>query len=203
MRIMLDDTDCSLSAGSVGEAIMAGAEIAESRGRLVVEIYVDGEKLTDESLGEEQRLASGADEVRLVSVEPHEMVRQTLLDSVELLEQLDQTQRNAAERLQTSDEAGGFEMLGDAVEMWSIVQRATLQSAQLLEMDLQSISTSDTSMTEGIHLLNRHLGALRDALQQRDPVGVSDALLYEMPPVIETWKGLLRTMAETARPDAE
>lgn len=197
MRITLDDQPCSVEARSVGEAIAAAADLAESNGRLVVEVYVDGEKLNDQALGEEQRMASNADEVRLVSVEPTQMVRQTLLDAAELLESIDQTQRTAAERLQEADEATGFEMLGEALEMWIIVQRATLQSAQLLSLDLDAVRTDEMTMLEGIERLNGHLVQLRSALQSRDSVSVSDTLLYEMPAVVEAWEALLKRTAES------
>lgn len=197
MRITLDEQACELSATSVGEAIAAAADLAESNGRLVVEVYVDGEKLSDEALGEERRMASNADEVRLVSVEPTQMVRQTLLDAAELLESIDMTQRTAAERLQEADEATGFEMLGEALEMWIIVQRATLQSAQLLSLDLDKVRTDEMTMLEGIERLNGHLVQLRSALQTRDSVSVSDTLLYEMPAVVEAWEALLKQTAES------
>ena len=197
MRITLDEQPCDLSVNSVGEAIAAATDIAESNGRLVVEIYVDGEKLNDESLGEEQRMSKAADEIRMISVEPRQMVRQTLLDAVELLETIGSTQRTAAELLQQADESSGFELLGEALEMWIIVQRATLQSAQLLSLDLDSVRTEEMTMLEGIEQLNGHLVNLRGALKTRDSVSISDTLLYEMPEVITAWEQLLRNTAES------
>lgn len=197
MRITLDEQPCDLTVNSVGEAIAAAADIAESNGRLVVEIYVDGEKLNDEALGEQQRMSKAADEVRMISVEPRQMVRQTLLDAVELLETIGSTQRTAAELLQQADESSGFELLGEALEMWIIVQRATLQSAQLLSLDLDSVRTAEMTMLEGIEQLNGHLVNLRGALKTRDSVSISDTLLYEMPEVITAWEQLLRHTAES------
>ena len=83
MQILLDDIPCHVQAQTVGEAIEGGAEVARDRGRLIVDVTVDGSHLSEADLASAQQQTRTAGIVRLVSADPVELVRQTLNDAHE------------------------------------------------------------------------------------------------------------------------
>ena len=56
MRVMLDNETCSIEAQNLGEALAAASHLAEDQGRLVVEVLVDGNLLTNDQLQEDSVL---------------------------------------------------------------------------------------------------------------------------------------------------
>jgi hypothetical protein len=199
---MLDRETCDIAPESVGEAIAAGAALARDRGRLVVEVYVDGERWSDECFDQPQRLGANAHEVALVSAHAGEMVRQTILDAAEALDDIEALQREAAGLIQSGAMAGAMERLGSALELWTMVQRAAGTGSQLAGVPLDHVRTAGSTMSEGIASLNARLESMRESLSNRDPVALSDTLLYDLPEVVQTWRGLLRALAElVARAD--
>ncbi len=50
MQILIDDLPCDLDANTVGEAIEGAADLARDRGRLIVDVTVDGARWTQADL---------------------------------------------------------------------------------------------------------------------------------------------------------
>ena len=47
MRVLLDDIPCDVTATTVSQAIEAAAVVANNKGRLIVEVSVDGSQWTE------------------------------------------------------------------------------------------------------------------------------------------------------------
>lgn len=203
MRVLLDEQELICDGSSIQAAIDRGAARAQETGRLVVEVHVDGQQLNANDLDDAPTLEAAAEEVRMISAQPHAMVRQTLLDTIELLDSIDETQRRAAECIQADDATAGFEGLSEAIALWSVIQEAVLNGAQLLDIPLDDIRTETRTLNEAAEELNAHLTSLREALVNRDPVQLSDTLMYEMPNVIESWRNVLNAVAERAGSQGE
>ena len=65
MRVILDNETCSIEAQNLGEALAAASHLAEDQGRLVVEVLVDGNPLTDAQLREDSVLDDSVSEIQL------------------------------------------------------------------------------------------------------------------------------------------
>ena len=192
MQILLDDIPCNVEARTVGEAIEGGAEVARDRGRLIVDVTVDGSHLSEADLTSAQQQTRSARIVRLVSADPVELVRQTLDDAREALAEADGLQREAAELLQSDERTVSMDKLGEAISIWLCVQEAVIKGTQLIGLDLDAECTDgEQDIPDAIHRLKERLNALRRALQDRDEIGLADTLLYEFPQVIEQWQKLL------------
>jgi hypothetical protein len=192
MQILLDDIPCHVQAQTVGEAIEGGAEVARDRGRLIVDVTVDGSHLSEADLTSAQQQTRTAGIVRLVSADPVELVRQTLSDAREALAEADGLQREAAELLQSDERTVAMDKLAEAISIWLCVQEAVTKGTQLIGIDLDAERPDgDQDIPDAIFRLKERLNALRRALQDRDEIGLADTLLYEFPQVIEQWQKLL------------
>lgn len=190
MQVLLDDKPCDFEAHTVGQAIEGAAALARDRGRLIVDVSVDGSRWTDSRLGRPETESAVADVVRLVSAEPAELVRETFRQAREALVEVDRLQQEAAELLQSDRQAASMDTLSEAITIWLSVRQAVVQGAQLTGLDLNDVNTPHP-IIESIHSLNQRLEILRTALTRRDLIGLSDALLYEFPEVIEGWQAAL------------
>ena len=192
MQILLDDIPCNVEARTVGEAIEGGADLARDRGRLIVDVTVDGSHLSEADLASPAQQTRTAQVVRLVTADPLELVRQTLNDAREALTEADELQREAAELLQSDEHTVSMDRLTEAISIWLCVQEAVIKGAQLIGLDLDAERPDgEENLPEAILCLKERLTAVRRALQDRDEIGLADTLLYEFPQVIERWRRLL------------
>ena len=191
MQILLDDQTCEVTASTVGEAIDAGAGLAQARGRLVVEVIVDGTTWNREMLASPDRFTARADEVRLVTADRADLVTETLQQASAELARADGLQRDAAELIQEGRHPESMDKLGDALSIWKSVGEAVVTCAQAMELPLDDVTVQSMPLTDSVRRLNEWLCVIRDALSDRDRIGLADTLLYEFPEVVLEWQAVL------------
>ncbi len=191
MQILLDDQTCDLSARTVGEAIDAGAGLAQARGRLVVEVHVDGTPWNREMLSSPDRFTASADEVRLVTADRRGLVTQALQQAAAELARADALQREAAELIQEGHHPESMDKLGEALSIWKSVGEAVVTGAQAMELVLDEVAIDRMPLADSVRRLNEWLTVIRDALADRDRIGLADTLLYEFPEVVVEWQAIL------------
>jgi hypothetical protein len=194
MRVLLDDSPCDVEARYAGEAIAAAAAMADRVGRLVVDVMVDGlawspERL--EGLGTDRTLAQ---EVRLVTSSARDLARAALADASEALSSADELQREAAELLEAGRQPAAMQRLGEAITIWTRVQRAVALSVEVMSLEFGAMEVEGVPAAELIQSLGQRLRLLRSALAADDHVGLADTLLYELPEVVQSWRDLLAEM---------
>lgn len=194
MRVILDDEPCLSDATTVGEAIDGAAAVAERRGRIVIEVTVDGAAWNDSDLVSAERRDGPACEIALVSANLKDLVCRTLDDAAAALLDAETMQCEAAELLQADRRAEAMEKLGAAITIWQSVHLAVLQSAQACGIDLTALTIGGHPMTDAVIRLSTQLDALRTALDGDDPVGLSDTLLYDLPDVVAEWREVLHVL---------
>ena len=191
MQVLLDSDPCEMQAQTIGEAIAAASTLAQTRGRLIVDIIVDGSRWSEQQLDSAEHNGATADTVEFITAEPRELVLRTFEDAAEALEDADILQKEAAELLQSDQSIICMDKLAEALSIWLTVQQAIVKGSQVVELQLDNISVKKTPITESIARLNENLQLLRSALQQDDQIAVADALLYEFPDIINEWKSIL------------
>ncbi len=202
MQILIDDLPCDMDANTVGEAIEGAAELARDRGRLIVDVTVDGDRWTQADLASTRRHAQTAQVVRFSSAEPVELVRHTFADALDALAEADELQREAAELLQSDRGTVAMDKLGEAVSIWLCVQEAIMNGTKLVGLDLDTVTIGGKPLPEAIARLSDHLNAIRTGLKQSNMIELADTLLYEFPPIVEEWRRLLTELQERiAAPD--
>jgi hypothetical protein len=198
MNVLLDDCPCQSRAVTVVEAIMEGVREARARGRMVVDVYVDGQLVTERSLASEAFLNSTAREVRLHSVIAAELAKETLQQAAEAVLEADGLQREAAELIQAGRVADAMSRLSRAIAIWSDVQSATVQGSEAAGINVNEVQVDGIAMSRLVETLNGRLRLLRDALSTGDTVTLADTLLYDLPPVVTEWRGMLHELARLA-----
>ncbi|MHC4415119.1 MAG: hypothetical protein ACYS0G_07540 [Planctomycetota bacterium] len=196
MQVLLDDMPCDVTANTVGEAIDAASALADGRGRLIVDVTVDGSRWTEAQLCSPEQLTAEAEVVRLVSADPNQLVRQTLADAVDALGEVDHLQREAAQLLQSDQHTVSMDRLGEAISIWSSVRDVIVKSAQLVGLDLDEVVVNETPITASIGRLTERLQAVRSALEARDHIGLADNLLYEFPDIVDEWRAILERLLQ-------
>ena len=196
MRILLDDTDTGILAETVGSALSAAATMAQKRGRMIVEVFVDGIAWCDEDLASVEFTQRGASELRLCSAHPAQLLRDTFMHSAEAVLNAEEIQRNAAKLMQGDRVREGFDQLLQALTIWSSVQTAVTQGISLGIITRDHLSARGINLDGSIAALDAQLRTLRDAMTAQDTTAVSDCLLYEFP---ATSRQFAATLADLAK----
>lgn len=194
MQILIDEVPCNMDAGTVGEAIKSASDLARDRGRLIVDVTVDGSRLTEADLTSSRRHDEAAEIIRFTSADPVEMVTHAFEDAQDALAEADELQREAAELLQSGQHTVAMDKLNEAVAIWLSVQEAIVKGAQVVGLDLDTVNVGGAPLQDMIQRLNECLKIVRRGLQDRDEIALADTLLYEFPQVVEQWRGLLRDL---------
>ena len=201
MQILLDSDPCEMKAQTVGEAIAAAATLAQTQGRLIIDVIVDGLRWSEQQLDSAEQNDTTAETIEFITAEPKELVLQTFEDAADALSDADALQKEAAELLQSDQSIICMDKLAEALSIWLTVQQAIVKGSQVVELQLDSISVKKVPITESIARLNENLQLLRSALQQDDQVAVADALLYEFPDIINEWRTILEHLQSLVERD--
>ena len=195
MRVLLDNELCEINADSVTTAVTQAAAVAQKCGRLIVEVVVDGRTWNSDDLEASPAAPILAQEIRLTTADPVELVCQTLDDAGAALMDAERLQTEAAEQIQSGRTASGMTALNQAFGIWSSVQQAVMMGCELANVDLDQFRIDSSNPEESarviIHKLNNKLREVRDALANHDTVALSDALLYELPAAVRRWRELI------------
>lgn len=201
MKILLDDTPCDIDAANVGQAVAAAVGLAEDSGRLVVEVLVDGNSLSEDELQETPRLEAGATEVKVLTTTMDTLLHETFLEAAAALGGAAESQTRAAEMLQAGDTSAGMNELVGALETWTGIRDAVVKGLELAGVDPEEIEFDGTRLTSAIASLQKSLATLKDAMVADDLAATCDCLLYELPTVNETWGTVLKGLAHRFRDD--
>lgn len=203
MQIFLDQHACDLDVASVGEAIAGAAALAERDGRMIVDIYVDGARWTEDELSEAARVEARAGEVRLVSADRSELARDVFADAAIALGEAGELQRAAAELFQSDQPAAGMQKLETAIGIWMSISRAVELGASVTSADMATLRAGDQPAATVLNGLVDRLKGLFAAMEEQDHVRLADILLHEMSPVVDGWQKLLVALQQHVQPDAE
>src|SRR5437667_1053312 len=110
MRVTLDQRMCDVKAESVEDAIAAAANLAQQRGRMIVEVLVDGELWTGDCAAL-AAVSTVASDIQLTSADPIALVCETFDQASAALREADSLQQAAAELLQADRAPEAMEKL--------------------------------------------------------------------------------------------
>ena len=127
MRVILDNETCSIEAQNLGEALAAASHLAEDQGRLVVEVLVDGNPLTDAQLREDSILEDSVSEIQLKTTTAAQLLFETFSDASAAILDTQKVQHNAAELIQSSQSEQGMRALGVALASWGEIHEAMVK----------------------------------------------------------------------------
>lgn len=197
MNVFLDGERVPGSHTDLASAMNASRSIAEARGRILIEVKGDGKAIPDAILeSPDAAVGKAYAEIHFQTAEPRQLVRNTILGAVDLLEDIRAGQAAAAESFQTGETGQAFEHLQGVLTNWQIVQSVVSNGTNLLNMSLTDPATGGgTSFDKLGSALSKELSAVRTSLAAQDHAAVADSLAYDLTKHVDSWSGALKAMA--------
>lgn len=200
MRLYLDGDAIAAETPGLAAALREGIALAERKGRIVVEATLDGRALTDEQLENPTDDPGAGEEVRLLSAEPKSLVRITLLDAADALEDAKTRQSQCAEKLHSGDIEGAMQTLAEAISVWQAVRDVVSRSADLLRLPLDGIKTlvdqQERPVGDHIASLTANLEELKRSVNAEDWSALADLLAYDLDEQADRWRELMHSLAD-------
>lgn len=197
MNVYMDGERVPGTHADLATAMNASRSIAESRGRILIEVKADGQSVPDAIL-ESPAAATGQvyGELHFQTAEPRQLVHSTLLGAVDLLEDIRAGQAAAAESFQTGETGQAFDQLQGVLTNWQIVQSVVTSGSQLLNLSLTDPANGGGIAFDSLgSALSRELSAVRTSLAAQDHSAVADSLAFDLTSHVDSWSSALRAMA--------
>lgn len=202
MRVTLDEKAITPAKPTLAEALRSAIEAAQAQGRIIIEVHADGAPLSDELLAAPEAHQGSIGELRLVSAEPRTLVRVTLLDAADVMEQTLKDQRAVADLLQTGEADQALARLGGIFATWQAVCDVVSKSSSLLGGQWEQLAVEAQEGGKP-KVLEAHLRALREDLRRirqnvedRDWSALADTLTEEFGHQAGQWRHILTQLAK-------
>lgn len=199
MAVYIDDQQVELSGERLSGVLAAAREYLRPRGRLIVEISVDGRSVTGEQLETQANAPVSDSEVRLASAAPDELVCSALDEARTALDQARDLQMAAAELLQQDQTQPAMKKIAEAVILWQQTQEIVIQSLGLTGIALDELRVDGRPSRELVQELIDQLRHVRQLVTDQDSIGLADTLAYEWPQTVELWDRLIEQLADRVR----
>jgi hypothetical protein len=180
MHIYVDDNPYAVSGLADKTLRQIAMEIRQDlavKKRMLVAVYTDG-------------LLVPSDELEQV------LAREVLRQSRELAAEAAPLCQQAGELLSGGQTARAMELLGNCIGVWNQVQESLIKSAGLVGLDLANLQVEGKRVNDLMDEFAGQLRQVKDALENRDYVQLSDILQYELPDVAPRWQALLDQLIE-------
>lgn len=202
MRVLLDGNEIPSREPTLAAAIDAGRAAAETAGRAIIEVSVDGQPVMGDALDRPPTEPIAGAEVRLTSTDPVSLVRSTLLDAADALESTRPQHGTIAEGLQAGEAGEALQQLSATLQVWQAAQDVLTRGFVLLGRDPGALPVPEgsgaDSVNQMVELLASELREIKRALGDQDLAAVADVVGYELEPMAEHWVSLLRDAAGRA-----
>jgi septation ring formation regulator EzrA len=196
MDVYLDEERLAINPTTLAEVIEHVRQRIADGDRVIVEVRMDGQSLTEEQLDACEQQPLECDEVQLVTADPYELARQTLEQIREALLQVKDAQQEAANLLQSDQAAEAMEHVRDLLQVWQQAQQSVLHSAQLLGLSLDEIRVGERDLPQIVDQLSTALGDIRQQLSARDWIGLADTLAYPLDEAADAWCAMIDVLCE-------
>jgi hypothetical protein len=187
----MDGTTCAFSARTIGEAIERATDHAQTIGRVLIEVDVDGRTLDADDLDEADSLGVSPEEIAFTSLSPEELLLATLDLGEQAIESAQVSFKQAAELIQSGDTDRAFGELKQGIDLWKTVEETVFREA------IPEVPGHEKALEERIAELRHSFDSIKRAIATSDLAALSDALLYEFPQTSSECASLLKECSET------
>jgi hypothetical protein len=196
MDVFLDNDVFNAPGNTLAEILVAAKKTVDPRGRLIVEVRLDGRTLEESEMHRIAHQPLEGDELQVITANPRELSIAILHGVAGALHDARQEQRLAAEAFAADDTSTALSHVKNALTVWQQAQQAVQQSAQLLKLPLDKLSVDGKTVPQIIDDLVNRLSTVRQQLMSSDWVGLSDSMAYELDTAAEIWSGMLQMFRE-------
>ena len=161
--------------------------------RRVTQVLIDGEEAAN---GFRQMPVEGHT-IFIETSDPRELALDVIEETASRIQQSEAMKSEAAELLQKNQTNKAFERLSNCIRAWHDGQDALLKTAELLRVDLTTVTVDEQPFEELLSDFTQDLKLIRAALDQRDFVLLGDVLLYETADMTSKWLAAINALRDT------
>jgi len=195
MHIWIDNTQLT-DAPDLNTALEQARVHAESTGRLIIDILVDGQPAPDEIFDDEPQGLGDINELRFTTADTNELVIETAQTAIDSIDLLKADQEEGAKLIRAGDITDSMETLRSVLEGWQAVRDIVDQIAQLTEIDIPTLQVGHEKGSEIIESLSKSLAEVRETLQNEDWSSLGDVIEYDLNELAVKWSALLSALIQ-------
>lgn len=200
MKATLDGQELTLANPTVAGAIEAAARAAQDRGRIVIEVSVDGQPVDPSMLDVGGRETLEGEHVAMSSADPLSLVRVTLFDAADAMDGSREEHEACAAMIHKGEVGQAMAALAQLLATWQAVREAVVHGGLAVGQSLDSFLAPGL-LVERTEALSRHLDALKRAVGDDDLPSVADILEDDLHAEAGLWAETLRQIAGAMRAD--
>lgn len=198
MQVLLDGRPIEASGNTLADALEAGRSASAALRRVIIEVIADGQPVPDARLTHPPKDDPFAETIEMRTASPVDLVRTTLHESADALEEAKKQQVVASDLILEAKTSEAMEKLGEALRLWTAIQRAVTDSCALFSSPelAETIGSEPSVDPELISELASNLGLVHNALERRDWSELSDLLAFELEELTQKWSKAIRDLAD-------
>lgn len=202
MHVYLDDNPFAVSdlaSKTVREVAQEIRLTLQPQGRMLVGLSCDGRPVPPAELDEAMdRSVMCYERLDFQSAVPAVLAREVLGKAKELLAESSPLFEQAGQMLAAGQTPRAMELMGNCFSVWNQVQLSVGKAAELLGVDLSQLKVGDSNADVLLEEFADQLRQVKDALENRDYVLLSDILQYELLQAAPRWQEMLSRLIEQA-----
>ena len=121
MKVTLDEIEIEIETPTLAEGLKQAIAAAETKGRVVIEATLDGCPLTDEQLTDPPSDVTPDADLRLMSANPVALVRATLYEAADALDDSARLQAKASDLIERGESEDAMDILSEILSVWQAV----------------------------------------------------------------------------------
>lgn len=170
-------------------------EVLES-GRVVLSLCLDG-RVVDSDYERQVAMSppSSFGELTVETADPKALCLATLGEVCNHIQPIIEESARIAELIDTGREAQALGRIAPCVEVWGAIVKAVHNIAQLMQVDMESVSTGQESLSGTLRGLVELLQSIKNQLDARDLVSIRDTMKHEMPDMARRVSGQLEALS--------
>jgi len=190
MNIWIDDNKLP-GAQDLDAALEQARLHAESQGRLIVDILVDGQPATDALFDENAKDLPPINELRFTTADTNALIVETAQTAIDSIELLKADQEAGVEQIRSGDLQDAMESLRAVMEGWTAMRDIVDQITQITNTELATLKVGQESGSEIIDSLSKSLEEVRETLKNEDWSSLGDVIEYDLNELATKWAALL------------
>ena len=165
--------------------------------RMVFGLRLDGKEVSGAHLEAAlTRPVAQLTTLEFITASAPQIVADALQETLKALTDSFVTVREASEALSKGRLAEAMERLTDCLVVWSTTHEALIHGGALLRLDFERVAIAGRPMLDWLTDLANRLREIRDAIEARDHVLLSDILHYELDETLSGWEQMLGGVIE-------
>ncbi len=199
MHIWIDNTQLT-DAPDLDAALEQARLHAESQGRLIVDILVDGQPAPDEIFDDQPQGLDSINELRFTTADTNQLVVETVNTAIDSIQLLKADQAAGTQQIRSGDLSDAMNTMRSIMEGWQALRDIADQVAQVTQIDIPSLKIGPHLGSEIVDSLSKALSEVRETLQNEDWSSLGDIIEYDLDELATKWSALLNALIQGVQP---